>query len=82
MKTTIQLFSFLNSRNRNKNIIVTTVLAIAIATGLGSCTKCEVCTQTNSPEIRVCEKDYNTKAEYNTALDGYQATGYVCKSSL
>jgi predicted metal-binding protein len=65
-----------------KKTILTTGVAIAIALGLGSCTKCEVCTKTNSPEIRVCAKDYNTTTQYNLVLDGYQGNGYVCKSSI
>lgn len=82
MTSTIQKFNFLNIRNMNRKSIITAVVATVFATGLGSCTKCEVCTKTNSPEIRVCEKDYNTKTQYNVMLDTYQANGYVCKSSI
>ena len=65
-----------------KSLFITMTAGILLSVGFGSCTKCEVCTKTNSPEVRVCEKDYNTKAQYNVVLDGYQAQGYVCKSSI
>lgn len=76
MKSTIQ------PNFKNKKAFIVAIMAIAIAVGLGSCSKCDLCTKTNSPEIRVCQKDYNTKTEYNTTLDGYEADGYVCKGSI
>jgi len=65
-----------------KKGILMTALASIIIMGASSCTKCKVCTKTNSPEIRVCEKDYNTSTQFSLAVDGFQASGYVCKQSI
>ncbi|MBL0309929.1 MAG: hypothetical protein IPP77_09705 [Bacteroidetes bacterium] len=64
-----------------KKISFITVFALAIFMSLSSCVKrCQVCTRNASPEIRVCEKDYNTNAQYGAALDSYEATGYSCRN--
>lgn len=58
------------------------LLAIAATAGLAACSKCKICIKESSPEVRVCEKDYNTKTEYGTAVDAYELAGYKCKESL
>lgn len=65
-----------------KNILSIPILAVLVSTGFMSCSKCEVCTKESSPEIRVCNKDYNNNTAYGLALDSYEASGYACKSSL
>jgi hypothetical protein len=53
--------------------------ALVVLSGFSSCTKCQVCTKSSSPEIRVCSKDYSSNTEYGLVLDGYESTGYTCK---
>jgi hypothetical protein len=50
--------------------------------GFTSCKRCQVCTRSSSPTVRVCEKDYKNNAEYGITLDGYEAVGYTCKNKL
>lgn len=50
-----------------------------VLVGFSACTKCELCTKDSSPEIRICEDDYNSNTEYGLALDFQEATGYSCK---
>ncbi len=47
-----------------------------------SCKKCTVCTKSNEPDVRYCEKDYDSNTEYGIAIDLKEADGYDCKSSL
>ena len=51
-------------------------------TGMSACTKCKVCTKESSPEVRLCEKDYDTDTEYGFAIDTQEAQGYECKESI
>jgi hypothetical protein len=54
-------------------------MAGLILTGFSSCRKCEICTKDSAPEIRVCEKDYNSNTEYSLNLDILEAGGYNCR---
>ena len=65
-----------------KKLFFTAALAVTMLAGFSSCKKCQVCTKSNSNEVRVCEKDYNGSTAYGLALDVYEAGGYVCKSSI
>lgn len=56
-------------------------MALIATAGFASCTKCTTCTQQQGSDVRVCEKDYNTNAEYGTAVDFYEAAGYNCFKS-
>lgn len=51
-------------------------------TALGACSKCKVCTKENSPEVRLCEKDYGSQTEYGFAVDVKEADGYTCNESF
>jgi len=57
-------------------------VAVAGVVSLAACTKCKVCTKENSPEIRICEKDYDSSTEYGFAVDVAEGNGYTCKESL
>lgn len=65
-----------------KKVLITTVLALALFAGFSSCKRCQVCTKSSSPEVRVCEKDYNSNTLYGLALDGYEAQGYSCNNGI
>jgi len=58
---------------------------IALALGglsLASCSKCQTCTDNDSPEVRICRDDYDSDDEYNNAIDVTEALGYDCSGSL
>jgi hypothetical protein len=57
------------------------LMALFATAGLAGCTKCTTCTQQHGTDVRICEKDYNTKAEYGTAVDFYETAGYNCFKS-
>lgn len=57
------------------------LMALIATAGFASCTKCTTCTQQQGSDVRVCEKDYNTNAEYGTAIDFYETAGYNCFKS-
>lgn len=57
-------------------------LVVVAGVGFTSCSKCKICLKESSPEVRVCEKDYNTKTEYGVAVDAYELGGYKCEESL
>lgn len=59
-----------------------TAAAVLFAAAFTSCTKCQVCSKSNSNEVRICEKDYNSNTSYGFTIDTYEASGYTCKSSL
>lgn len=61
-----------------KKVLVASVVAI-ILIGFSSCNKCQNCTKSSSPEIKICDKDYSNNTEYGLALDAYEAQGYNCK---
>ena len=61
-----------------KRLFFSTALVAFILMGSSSCRKCEICTKTNSNEIRVCEKDYNNNTAYGLVIDTYEAGGYSC----
>lgn len=58
------------------------IVAVISLVSFSSCTKCKVCTRENSPEVRICEKDYSSQTEYGFAVDAAEAGGYTCKESL
>jgi hypothetical protein len=62
-----------------KKILFTSSMFMFVIVGFSACTKCELCTKDSSPEIRICEDDYNSNTEYGLALDFQEATGYSCK---
>lgn len=65
-----------------KKLFLLTAVAVSFSMGLGSCSKCQVCTKDSSPELRICEDDYDNKSEYGAAVDIAEYGGYECKSSL
>jgi hypothetical protein len=62
-----------------KKMSFTAAIAVLILGGLSSCRKCEICTKDSSPEVRICEKDYNSNTEYSITLDVLEAGGYNCR---
>ena len=62
-----------------KKIFLTSAMAVIISIGFTSCRKCEICTKSSEPEIRVCENDYGSNTEYGLALDALEALGYECR---
>ncbi len=63
----------------------TLILAAAtllIASTASSCKQCSVCTKTNEPEVRYCEKDYDSKTQYGLAVDVKESQGFNCKESI
>jgi hypothetical protein len=61
-----------------KKVILSTAILFLIV-GFSSCKKkCEVCTKENSPEVRICEDDYDSNTEYGLVLDITEASGYNC----
>lgn len=50
----------------------------ALFFGLGSCTKCTICTQQGWQTLKVCQNDYNSVAFYDSIVNGYVKQGYVC----
>ena len=61
--------------------VMAILIGLAGITGMSACTKCKVCTKNNSPEVRLCEKDYNSETEYGAAVDAKEADGYDCTES-
>lgn len=43
-----------------------------------ACDKCQICTKSASPEVRVCRGDYNNDSEYDLAITALEWTGYSC----
>lgn len=60
-----------------KNVMYT-VAVVAVMLSVSSCRKCQICTKDSAPEIRVCEKDYNSATEYGAVIDSYEFIGYDC----
>ncbi|MBL0309923.1 MAG: hypothetical protein IPP77_09675 [Bacteroidetes bacterium] len=65
-----------------KKVFIASAFALILSSGLMSCKRCQVCTKSSSPEVRVCEKDYSNNTLYGLALDAYEAQGYSCKNSI
>ena len=65
-----------------KKMIFSAALVAVACFGLGSCSKCQVCTKDSSPELRICEKDYDNNSEYGAAVDLAELGGYTCSNSL
>lgn len=62
-----------------KKFLLISALTLAVLTGYSSCSKCELCTKPNAPEIRVCESDYSSNTQYGLVLDSYELLGYNCQ---
>ncbi len=62
-----------------RKAIFTTSMIAFTAMGLASCSDCDICTKDSSPEVRICEDDYNNSTEYGLALDIKEAQGYDCR---
>ena len=62
-----------------KKALFITAFAMTISMAFTSCRKCEICTRDSSPEVRICEKDYNSNTEYAFTLDALEITGYDCR---
>jgi len=62
--------------------LIAVLISAAGITGMSACTKCKVCTKESSPEVRLCEKDYNSKTAYGLAVDMKESEGYSCKESF
>jgi hypothetical protein len=63
-----------------KNLFLFTLAITSL--GLGSCSKCKICTKDKSPEVRICEGDYSSTTSYGVAVDFQEAQGYKCKASI
>jgi len=57
-------------------------IAVTAVVSLAACTKCKICTKESSPEIRICEKDYDSETQFGIAVDAAEAGGYTCTESL
>jgi hypothetical protein len=64
---------------KNKNVFLPAALAVGFLMSFSSCRKCEVCTKDSEPEVRICEKDYDSNTEYGLAIDFREAAGYECR---
>ncbi len=53
--------------------------ALTVLFFANSCNKCSTCTKSGSPQIKYCQKDYNSKADYDLAVSATEALGYECK---
>ena len=58
--------------------IIFSLATVSVLFFASSCKECSTCTKSGSPELKYCEKDYNSKAAYDDA--GALATlgGYDC----
>jgi hypothetical protein len=65
-----------------KNVFIAIATAVVLSMGISSCSKCQVCTKTSEPEVRICKGDYGTETEYGFAVDVKKGQGYNCKSSI
>jgi hypothetical protein len=87
-KSSITAPSFYNLpyRNKQKTIIMKTKISLFILAAAGitfaSCSKCQLCTEEDSPEVRICRDDYGSESEYDAAIDFTEALGYDCSSSI
>ncbi len=61
-----------------KALFTTSIIAFA-AMSVVSCNDCVICIKDSSPEIRVCQTDYDSNTEYGLAQDYYTAAGYNCR---
>ncbi len=62
-----------------KKLFLFSTLAVILSLGFTSCRKCQICTRSASPEIRICDKDYDSNTQYGLAIDALEATGYNCR---
>jgi hypothetical protein len=44
-----------------------------------SCRECTVCTKSGDPDVRYCEKDFDSNTAYGLAVDIKEADGYNCR---
>lgn len=58
--------------------LIAMIVGLAGVTAMSACTKCKVCTKTGENEVRICEKDYNSKTAYGLQVDSYESQGYNC----
>lgn len=63
-----------------KSLLIAAVALFGL--GVSSCGKCTVCTKSNENDVRICEKDYDSKSEYGLAVDVYEAQDYDCGKSI
>ena len=64
---------------KNKTVFFSSALAIVFLMSFSSCKKCQICTKDSEPEVRICEKDYDSQTAYGFALDVQEALGYNCR---
>jgi len=62
-----------------KKALFSTAILAFTAMGLASCSDCVVCTKDSSPEVRLCEDDYDTNTQYGLAQDALTGNGYNCR---
>jgi len=65
-----------------KTLLLASAFLVLLSVGMSSCSKCQVCTKTSEPEVRLCKGDYGTETEYGFAVDTREAQGYNCKASI
>lgn len=58
--------------------VILSLAAISVICLANSCSKCTTCTKSGAPQIKYCEKDYNSKADYDLAVAGTETLGYEC----
>lgn len=62
-----------------KKIILSSLLVMSLSLFFSSCTQdCYKCTTTGDEES-VCEADYSSTKDYNTAVKKMRALGFTCK---
>jgi hypothetical protein len=48
--------------------------------GFSSCKRaCTDCTKTGEPDVRYCQKEYDSPAGYNSAIERRESWGYTCR---
>lgn len=62
-----------------KNLSITMITTALLVLSLSSCRECEICTKESAPEVRICDKDYDSKTEYGLSIDALELNGYNCR---
>ena len=62
-----------------KKVLFSSALALVFLMSFSSCRKCQICTKSSEPEVRVCQGDYKSNTEYGLAVDLLEGGGYNCR---
>lgn len=50
--------------------------------GMVACSNCKECLKKDMAVRSLCEEDYANPAEYNAAIQAYEADGYNCRQAF